>query len=104
MTLPPEKVEQIRAKLDAEGKALVSVLAYSGVRPGEALSLRWSDVETKTLRTEGGTDPDGSTKETKTGPPRSVIRMLCQASFSRARRRTAVCARLLCAAGLIGGV
>ncbi|HEY2180091.1 MAG TPA: hypothetical protein VGH09_00285 [Solirubrobacteraceae bacterium] len=30
----PEKVEQLRAHLDDEGKALVSVLAYSGVRPG----------------------------------------------------------------------
>jgi integrase len=71
--IPPEKVEQIRAKLDDEGKALVSLLAYSGMRPGEALALRWSDVGTKTLRIEGGTNPDGSTKETKTGPARSVV-------------------------------
>jgi integrase len=37
------------AHLNAEGKALVSALAYSGMRPGEALALRSSDVGTKTL-------------------------------------------------------
>jgi integrase len=89
VTLPPEKVEQIRAKLDAEGKALVSVLAYSGVRPGVALSLRWSDVGTKTLRIEGGTDPDGSTKETKTGPARSVILLPPLAADLKAWKRAA---------------
>jgi integrase len=73
VTLPPEKVEKIRAKLDAEGKALVSVLAYSGVRPGEALALRWIDIATKTLRVAGGTEPDGSPKATKTGAARSVV-------------------------------
>jgi integrase len=73
VVVAPEKVEKIRAKLDAEGKAIVSVLAYSGLRPGELLSLRWSDVGKQTLRVEQGTDPDGSTKETKTGAHRNVI-------------------------------
>lgn len=89
ITLPPEKVEKIRAKLDAQGKALVSVLAYSGMRPGEALSLRWSDVGTKTLRIEGGTNPDGTAKPTKTGPARSVVLLRPLADDLRDCRRQA---------------
>jgi integrase len=73
LVVPPEKVEQIRANLaEPEGRTLVSVLAYSGLRPGEALALRWSDIGTKTIRVEGGSDPDGSAKETKTGVHRNV--------------------------------
>jgi integrase len=69
----PEQIEKIRAKLDDEGRMIVSVLAYAGLRPGEALALRWSDVGAKTLRVEQGSDPDGSAKETKTGAQRNVI-------------------------------
>jgi len=85
----PEQVEQIRARLDDEGKALVSVLAYSGMRPGEALALRWADVGERTLRIEGGTDPDGKAKETKTGPPRNVVLMKPLATDLKAWRKQA---------------
>lgn len=37
-------VETIRARLDATDAALVSVLAYEGLRPGEAFALQWRDV------------------------------------------------------------
>ena len=37
----PETVEAIRAQLDATDAALVSVLAYEGLRPGEAFALKW---------------------------------------------------------------
>lgn len=40
----PEEVEAIRAQLGLQDAALVSVLAYQGTRPGEALALRWSDI------------------------------------------------------------
>jgi integrase len=40
----PETVEAIRAQLDRQDAALVSVLAYEGLRPGEAYALEWRDV------------------------------------------------------------
>ncbi len=40
----PETVEAIRRQLDQQNAALVSVLAYPGLRPGEAYELRWADV------------------------------------------------------------
>ena len=40
----PETVEAIRAQLEPGDAALVSVLAYEGLRPGEAYVLVWSDV------------------------------------------------------------
>ena len=40
----PETVEQIRAQLDPQNAALVSVLAYEGLRPAEAYALEWRDV------------------------------------------------------------
>jgi integrase len=40
----PEIVEAIRAQLDTQNAALVSVLAYGGLRPAEAYALVWSDV------------------------------------------------------------
>ena len=40
----PETLEAIRAQLDAQNAALVSVLAYEGLRPAEAYALVWSDV------------------------------------------------------------
>ena len=40
----PETVELIRAQLDPQNAALVSVLAYEGLRPAEAYALEWRDV------------------------------------------------------------
>jgi integrase len=40
----PETVEAIRAQLEPADAALVSVLAYEGLRPGEAFALQWRDV------------------------------------------------------------
>jgi hypothetical protein len=40
----PETVEAIRAHLDPQNAALVSVLAYGGLRPAEAYALVWGDV------------------------------------------------------------
>ena len=40
----PETVEAIRAQLEQSDAALVSVLAYEGLRPGEAYTLVWGDL------------------------------------------------------------
>ena len=70
--LAPATVERIRAALDAEGAALVSVLAYSGLRPGELRALRWSDVRERTILVQRGADPTGRAKTTKTRSVRTV--------------------------------
>ena len=40
----PETVEAIRRHLEPGDATLVSVLAYEGLRPGEAFALQWRDV------------------------------------------------------------
>jgi integrase len=47
--LAPATVEQMRGELGQRDGTLVSVLAYGGLRPGEALDLRWADVLDRTL-------------------------------------------------------
>ena len=51
--LAPERVELMREHLVMGGRtgdaALVSVLAYAGLRPGEALALTWGDVRDRTI-------------------------------------------------------
>ena len=37
----PSTVERMRAASDASDATLIPVLAYAGLRPGEALALRW---------------------------------------------------------------
>jgi integrase len=51
--------------------ALISVLAYSGLRPGEALGLRWGDVREKTLLIERSISL-GEETDTKTRQHRTV--------------------------------
>ena len=73
----PRDVEALRARLSESPNGglrdatLVSVLAYVGLRPGEALGLRWSDVGERTLLVERSND-DGEIKSTKTGRRRSA--------------------------------
>jgi integrase len=74
--MPPSIVERLRARLLAAGRhrdaTIVSVLAYAGVRPQEALALRWRHVRENTLLVEDAI-ADGETKGQKTRrPPRSV--------------------------------
>jgi integrase len=47
--MPPRIVEAMRARLNIRDATFVSVLAYSGPRPSEALGLRWRDVKDGTL-------------------------------------------------------
>ena len=74
--LPPAIVERIRGVLLADGRlrdaTLVSVLAYAGLRPGEALGLRWGHVRKRTLLVEAAVSL-GELRDTKTGQRRTVM-------------------------------
>lgn len=69
--LPPEIVEAIRAQLRQRDAALVSVMAYAGLRPSEALALRWGDVRQSVLLVERALAL-GDVQPTKTRRLRSV--------------------------------
>jgi len=89
--LAPAKVEALRAAVperDRERSAtLISVLAYAGLRPDEALALRWRNIGKNTIRVERGSS-DGKEKSTKTGRSRSV-RLLAPLADDLAAWRTA---------------
>jgi integrase len=76
--LSPLTVEQLRAVVAKRRKhggrdaALIGLLAYAGLRPQEALALRWSDVRERTLLVEKAADGQGGVKSTKTGQSRTV--------------------------------
>lgn len=73
VVIAPASVEAIRSKLaGTSGSVLVAIIAYAGLRPGEALALRWSSIGTKTIRVTHGQNPDGTLKETKTKRKRNV--------------------------------
>jgi integrase len=61
----------MRAQLSVADATLVSVLAYAGLRPGEALGLRWPDVGDRRLAVERAV-AYGQVKSTKTGRSRAV--------------------------------
>jgi integrase len=71
----PAVVEAMRADLRAKGRlsdaTLVVVLAYAGLRPGEALALSWAHVRECVLLVERALS-DGAFKETKTREFRTV--------------------------------
>lgn len=73
--LAPEMVEAMRDWLVRRrllrDATLVSVLAYAGVRPGEALALTWAHVRERTLLVEGAVSL-GTVDSTKTGRRRTV--------------------------------
>jgi integrase len=76
--LAPATVEAIRAELVAESDArsavLVSLLAYAGLRPEEALALRWRHVRERTLLVDSkNVDGELLDGQKVTGkPPRTV--------------------------------
>ena len=75
IVLTPDTIESMRARLLAVGKVrdatLITVLAYAGLRPGEALALRWKHIGARTIHVKHGSN-DGTQKETKTGKQRFV--------------------------------
>lgn len=68
-------VEEMRERLRAQNRmrdaTLVCVLAYAGLRPGEALALEWRHVRERTILVEQAVAL-GEVKETKTGQTRTV--------------------------------
>jgi integrase len=72
----PARVEALRAYLRERGDyvtaTLVVLLAYAGLRPGEATELLWRDVRERTLLVERARDVEGVTKPTKTQNIRTV--------------------------------
>lgn len=76
--LPPATVEQLRAAAGTapvqgdRNATLISVLAYAGLRPQEALALTWGDVRHRTLLIDKASDGEGGVKPTKTGQSRTV--------------------------------
>jgi integrase len=71
----PRGVEAMRARLLTQRRladaALVATLAYAGLRPEEALALRWKHVGRQTLEVTHAI-VDGEVQPTKTGQARSV--------------------------------
>ena len=54
--LAPGTVERMRLGAGARDAAILSVLAYAGLRPGELRRLRWREVRQRTLLVERGED------------------------------------------------
>ena len=69
--LSPASIETMRAALGVRDAALLSVLAYAGIRPGEALGLRWGDVRERTILIQRSISL-GEEADTKTRQHRTV--------------------------------
>jgi integrase len=69
--ITPETVERIRAQLSQRDATLVSILAYAGLRPGEAFALRWGCIRRRTILVERAIVL-GQEKGTKTNATRTV--------------------------------
>lgn len=76
IALSPRQVERIRTLLAARDATIVSVLAYTGMRPSELRALRWGDVGVNTIRVQRAASPSGKIKHTKTRSGRRNIRLL----------------------------
>jgi integrase len=72
--LSPEDIEAIRGRLRERDAALVSVLAYAGLRPSEALALTWRDIGVQTISVDKALAL-GEVRSTKTRR-RRVVKML----------------------------
>jgi integrase len=69
--ITPETVERIREQLSQRDATLVSLLAYAGLRPGEALALTWGAVRRRTILIDRSIVL-GQEKGTKTNATRTV--------------------------------
>jgi integrase len=69
--LAPITVERMREASTPRDAALISVLAYAGLRPGEALALQWRDIREQTFLIERSISL-GEEKDTKTSAHRTV--------------------------------
>ena len=89
--LSPRQVESLRRSLLKKKRlrdaTLISVLAYAGLRPGEALALRWRDVRDRTVLIDKALSL-GEERTTKTRRNRSV-RLLAPLTTDLAKWRLA---------------
>ena len=69
--LAPATVEALRVVSASRDAALISVLAYSGLRPQEAVALRWGDIRERTILVERAVSL-GEETDTKTSAHRTV--------------------------------
>jgi integrase len=80
--IPPEQIERLRANtmsLDGEtgelaptaSSALITLIAYGGLRPGEALALTWADIGERSISITKALAL-GETRDTKTRKDRTV--------------------------------
>jgi integrase len=69
--LTPEEVERGVAAMSWRDRVLVELLCYAGLRPGEALALRWDDVRDGLLIVDRSFSY-GELKDTKTHQRRTV--------------------------------
>ena len=69
--LAPAVVERMRRVASPRDAVLISVLAYAGIRPGEALALQWRDVRDQTILIERALSL-GKEDDTKTDAHRTV--------------------------------
>jgi integrase len=67
----PREVEDIRSRLGVRDATLVSLLAYAGLRPGEALALRWRNLIGRSILVERSVSL-GRERPTKTKATRAV--------------------------------
>lgn len=78
----------MRAAFGARDAAFVAVLAYAGLRPGEALGLRWGDVRERTILVQRSISL-GEEADTKTRQHRTVRLLAPLAADLRAWRMAA---------------
>jgi integrase len=69
----PLEVELIRAQMRfPRDRVMASLMAYAGLRPAEMRSLRWEDVQERSVVVRSATASDGREKRTKTGGERAI--------------------------------
>lgn len=81
----PDERDALTRQRDA---AIVSVLAYAGLRPGELRALRWGDVRKATITVERAARPNGTIKSTK-NHERRAVRLLAPLAVDLAELRLA---------------
>lgn len=68
-----DEIEAVRLELERpQDRAVVSLMAYAGLRPAEVRGLCWEDVREHTIRVHRSLTPSGRLKSTKSGGERSV--------------------------------
>ena len=85
--LAPATVAAMRAGANPGDAALISILAYAGLRPQEALALQWGDVRKRTLLIQRAVSL-GEEKDTKTTGHRTARRGLVARQLGHDARLT----------------